>query len=235
MPRFSLTVEDLPIVSYVRSRPNLKTGLARRLRSIGYDTTDWVRVVMYEKCFSFVRELGPSNLDVLEISAGPQWSREFRFRSFTGTNYPDFDICSDTLPATYDLIISDQVFEHLKWPYRAARNVHQMLRPGGYFVISVPFLLKVHESPIDCTRWTEDGLSYFLQEAGFSADHIQTGSWGNRACVKANFRRWRKRGFFGSLANEPDFPVMVWAFAQSKSQPGMTGSESSPDIAALQP
>ena len=37
---------------------------------------------------------------------------------------------------------------------------------------------------------------------------------GNRACLKANLMRWPKRGFTGSLENEPDFPVMVWAFAQ---------------------
>jgi len=71
----------------------------------------------------------------------------------------------------------------------------------------------VHNVPIDCNRWTELGLSYLLQEGGFAQDDIQTASWGNRACVRANFRRWRKRGF-GSLRNEPDFPVMVWAFAR---------------------
>jgi hypothetical protein len=36
--------------------------------------------------------------------------------------------------------------------------------------------------------------------------------------VKANFHRWRKRGFFGSLSNEPDFPVMVWALAQADAE-----------------
>jgi SAM-dependent methyltransferase len=169
---------------------------------------------MYERCFAFIRQLGPEKLDVLEISAGPLWVREFRFGSYTPTSYPDFDICAQALPRTFDLIIADQIFEHLEWPYRAGRNVHQMLRPGGYFVIATPFLLRVHKSPIDCSRWTEDGLSYLLQECGFAADRIKTGSWGNRACVTSNFRHWRKRGFTGSLANEPDFPVMVWAFAQ---------------------
>jgi hypothetical protein len=43
-----------------------------------------------------------------------------------------------------------------------------------------------------------------------------TDAWGNRSCVKANFLTWRKRGFLGSLANEEDFPVMVWAFARKE-------------------
>ena|SRR5580704_12792834 len=68
--------------------------------------------------------------------------------------------------------------------------------------------------PINCSRWTAEGLGYLLQECGFEEKDIQVGSWGNRSCVKRNLRKWRKRGFFGSLKNEPDYPVMVWAFAK---------------------
>lgn len=202
------------IVSAIQSRPGLKNLVRRSLEAVGYDTTDWIRVVMYQRCFEFIRELGPEQLDVLEISAGPQWRRHFQFRSYTGTDYPGFDICAETLPQQFDLIIADQIFEHLRWPYRACRNILTMLKPQGHLVIAVPFLVRVHPSPIDCSRWTAEGLSYFLQECGFPEEGIRTGSWGNRACLVANLTKWRKRGFFGSLANEPDFPVMVWAFAQ---------------------
>ena len=198
----------------IHHHPEVKRRLRTVLQTIGYDTVDWVRVVMYRQSFKFLRQLGPERLDVLEISGGVQWRREFNFRSYTTTEYPDFDICAETLPRKFDVVIADQVFEHLPWPLRAAKNVHEMVRPGGYFIIATPFLLRVHNSPIDCSRWTTTGLSHLLQEAGFEADRIQTDSWGNRACLKANFKRWPKRGFTGSLANEPDFPVMVWAFAQ---------------------
>jgi SAM-dependent methyltransferase len=211
-------MSTLSVVNLVRSRPDLKVRLKKALTAIGYDTTDWVRVVMYQKCFEFIGGLGPQNLDAMEISAGPQWSREFTFRSFTGTHYPAFDICTQTLPQKFDLIIADQIFEHLKWPYRAARNVHAMLKPNGYFLIATPFLIRVHKSPIDCSRWTEEGLFFFLQECGFEPESIKTDSWGNRACLKANLNGWPKRGFAKSLVNEPDFPVMVWAFAQKTSK-----------------
>jgi len=184
------------------------------LRTIGYETGDWVRVVMYRQCFEFIRKLGPATLDVMEISGGPQWVREFEFRSYTNLEFPAFDICSGTVDERFDLIIADQIFEHLKWPYRAGRNVFSMLKPGGHFIIVTPFLLRVHKVPIDCSRWTEDGLSYLLQECGFPADEVRTDSWGNRACAKGNFTGWKKGGFLRSLANEPDFPVMVWAFAR---------------------
>ena len=208
-------VLDETLASFAQSRPELKARLRAVLNRLGYDTADWMRIVMYRRCFEFVRGLGPERLDVLEISAGPQWAREFTFRSYTPTRYPDFDICAQTLPARFDLIIADQLFEHLRWPYRAGRNVLSMLRPGGTFLITVPFLVRVHASPIDCSRWTAEGLNYFLQECGFDAAGIVTGSWGNRACLKANLTAWRKRGAFGSLRNEPDFPVVVWAFARN--------------------
>jgi len=187
--------------------------IKRALNALGYDYTHWTRVVMYRECFAWLAELKPECLDAMEISSGHLW-QSLGFRSFVGTAYPEFDICKDTLAQTFDVIIADQVFEHLLWPYRAAKNVYAMLKPGGYFMITVPFLIRVHNIPNDCTRWTEQGLRYFLAEAGFSAEETRTGSWGNRACAKANFRHWARRGWFGSLANEAAFPVAVWALAR---------------------
>jgi hypothetical protein len=94
------------------------------------------------------------------------------------------------------------------------RNVYAMTRPDGHFLITVPFLLKVHGEPVDCTRWTEVGLKHLLAEGGFPLDQIKTGSWGNRRCVKASFRLWPYHYWWRSLKNEPDFPVVTWALAR---------------------
>jgi SAM-dependent methyltransferase len=201
------------LISYIGSHPELAQKLRKALPAVGFETADWQRVVMYRRCFEFITQLNPSTLDVMEISAGPQWVREFNFRSFTDMKYPEYDICAQTLDRQFDLIIADQIFEHLKWPYRAGRNVFAMLKPGGHFIVATPFLIRVHRVPIDCSRWTEDGISYLLQECGFPAAEIKTGSWGNRACVKGNFHHWPRAGY-RSLVNEPDFPVVVWAFAR---------------------
>ena len=190
-------------------------NIKKFLNAIGYDYRHWTRPVMYDRCFEMLKELNPKELDVLEISAGNVW-QQLNFKSFTEANYPDFDICKDVLDHQFDLIIADQVFEHLLWPYRGARNIHKMLKPGGYFMITTPFLIRVHAIPYDCTRWTETGIKYFLSECGFPLHEIKTGSWGNRACVKANFKKWARRGWFGSLNNEPNFPVSIWALAKKE-------------------
>ena len=193
--------------------PEVKVLLKKWLEKLNYDYRHWTRPVMYEECTRLIQEKDIENMDVLEISAGQYW-KTLPFRSFSEANYPEFDICTDVMKKEFDLIIADQVFEHLLWPYKAAKNIHSMLKPGGYFLMTTPFLIKVHAIPYDCTRWTETGAKYFLAESGFDLNEIITGSWGNRACVKANFKRWARRGWFGSLKNEPEFPVSVWALAK---------------------
>ena len=107
------------------------------------------------------------------------------FGRYNSVDYPGFDIYKDRLDREFDLIIVDQVFEHLLWPYRAARNVHAMLKTGGRLVSTTPFPVPIG-APGDCSRWTELGMKHLLAEAGFELEKITTGSWGNLACVRAN-------------------------------------------------
>ncbi len=173
----------------------------------------WARIVMNSETRELITNLQPGALDVLEIS-GDAWGRRMTFRSYKSICYPEFDVCEATLEEKFDLIIAEQVFEHLLWPYRAGNNVRTMLKPGGHLLITTPFLIRIHDAPFDCSRWTETGMRYFLAECGFNLDNIQTGSWGNRACVRSNLSRWsRYRPWFHSLRNETDFPVVVWALA----------------------
>lgn len=173
----------------------------------------WSRVVMNAECEKLVGALPCAQMSALEIS-GRQW-RDFGFAEYRIAGYPDFDICAGPLDETFDMVIAEQVFEHLLYPYRAGRNVHAMLKPGGYFLCSVPFLVKVHDYPHDCTRWTALGLKHFLHECGFPLESIDAGEWGNRACIVANFDDWvmydPERH---DLTNEPDFPYHVWALAR---------------------
>lgn len=191
-----------------------KDWVKAQLRRVGVEHEDWVRVILYRKAFEFVRGLNPAKLSALEISGGGRW-KQLGFGSFLATDYPEYDVCTHELDQQFDVIIADQVFEHLLWPYRAGRNVYSMLKPGGYFIMATPFLIKQHPMPYDCTRWTETGIKYFLAECGWDLEKIKTDSWGNRSCVKANLgRNWAKFGPLSSLRNEANFPVTVWAFAQ---------------------
>lgn len=191
----------------------VKRLVTRAAKSIGYDLRHLIRVVYQDECRRWIDEMGPQTLDVLEISAGAAW-RDIPFRSFTEMNYPAYDICNDRLDRQFDLVIADQVFEHLLWPYRAGRHVFDMVKPGGHFMVMTPFLIRIHDVPVDCSRWTETGMRYFLAECGFELETVRTGAWGNRDALKANLVSWARVGWRKEFPNEPAYPQSIWALAR---------------------
>jgi SAM-dependent methyltransferase len=212
-----------PIKQLKMALPPAAQSLLRSIRWVTYRTGRRflgerdelrLRVVMHRETEKLVRALPYDEMDALEIS-GTRW-QGLGFASFCHIDYPDYDVCEAPLVReAFDFIYAEEVWEHLLWPYRATRNVHEMLRPGGYFMVSTPFLVRIYEMPADCSRWTETGLKHLLAECGFQLDDIVTGSWGNRKCIKSN-RRFR-RGWvpwLHSLRNESAFPVSVWALAR---------------------
>lgn len=171
----------------------------------------WCRKVMEEDVADLVLENVGRQADVLEIS-GDAWSA-FGFSNYRSVDYPQFDICQDRLSQQFDLIIAEQVFEHIRYPQRAANNVLRMLRPGGFFLITTPFLIRYHPAPEDLWRWSKEGLHYFLEDAGFQ--EVDTAAWGNAECVTANLSEWvlfdRE---LHSLDNDENFPISVWGLGR---------------------
>ena len=187
-------------------------------KQFGFNLEYWHRYASYKQIKKDIGFLNFESLDTLEISAGEYWKDNYKFKSFDQMNFPEHDICNEVYGnKKYDLIIADNVWEHLKYPYKATRNVFSMLNAGGYFLVITPFLIRVHEVPIDCTRWTEDGLKYFLNESGFNLDDILTNSWGNKKCAKSDLREdatWTRIGIYKDMKNNKTFPLQVWALAK---------------------
>lgn len=132
----------------------------------------WVRVVMDRETNRLINDLSFDQLNTLVVS-GEKW-KDFGFGSYESKCYPDFDVTFDKPDRQYDLVIAEQVFEHLLRPYKAGTNIYDMLNEDGYFLITTPFLIRIHPNPDDCTRWTETGLKYF---------------WLNAASIWSTFRR----------------------------------------------
>ena len=178
------------------------------------------RVVQRREGDVILRSLPTEQWDCAEISGG-YWGR-YRFRSYERFDFPDHDICTgpftaaDGSPRHFDMVIADQVWEHLDRPYAATRHVLQMLRPGGVFYIAVPFYVRYHPYPVDCSRWTARGLRNLLVEAGFDAALITADQWGNVASARRDCgKRWAAHdGLTDDLTNDPDFPTVAWALAR---------------------
>ncbi len=204
-----------PAVTRLRAaRDELRDRLAGPDAASGAD--QWQREVLNAAVREHLQRLTPSVRDAAEISGAARAG--YGWRSFVSLQHPEFDLCAPLHPALalrFDVVICEQVIEHVIDPCAAVRNLRGLCRPGGHVIVSTPFLIRVHELPMfgmrDYWRFTPHGLARLLETSGLVVDSVH--SWGNRGCVTANFDRWPAYRRRHSLRNEPDLPVQVWAFA----------------------
>ncbi|NDW47562.1 methyltransferase domain-containing protein [Ruegeria sp. PrR005] len=179
------------------------------------------RIVMARSSRRLIKDLGPDRLDAAEVSG--KWGQQFTFRSYRRFIYPEYDICAGPYRdeagkiLSFDLIMANQVWEHLDRPYEATLNVLEMLRHGGHFWLAVPFFIPFHAAPMDNSRWSARGLRNFLTECGFDEDEIWAEQWGNRHAALRNLETpWPPEYHpeTDPLDNDPDFPICAWALAR---------------------
>lgn len=206
-----MTVEDRLRGAKRRILGNLKEVA----KVAGYSDVNWLRVRQIERWHEFLARQAPLG-DILEISPG--WNRMWRQLpscSYHSADYPEFDICYEVLDRKFHIVIADQVLEHVADPRSAVANIRAMLEPGGYAMIATPFLFRVHARPDDFYRWTEPGLRRLCLDGGFGDQDVTVESWGNKSCARAHIGGpVRDYGFGRSMKNDPDYPMMVWAFAR---------------------
>jgi SAM-dependent methyltransferase len=174
----------------------------------------WQRVALNRSVDEYLMSLDPRALRAAEISGDAQATKPWK--EFVSLNYPEFDLCTPLQRSGgFDVVICEQVLEHVVDPCAAARNLRALTVPGGKVVVSTPFLIKIHELPLfgmnDYWRFTPLGLQTLLETVGLKVDEVH--SWGNRSCIAGNLDRWPAYRRWHSLSEEPDMPVQVWAFA----------------------
>jgi SAM-dependent methyltransferase len=70
----------------------------------------------------------------------------------------DFSTVARVLPEKFNTIICLSVLEHCRQPFAMARNLEQLLNPGGALYVSVPFCWRIHDYPADYWRFTPAGI-----------------------------------------------------------------------------
>lgn len=124
------------------------------------------------------------------------------------------DICDKTFlnknskyALFFDLIYCNNVFEHLKEPWTAAKNIMGMLKQFGVGIIITPFSLRYHECPKDYFRYSHSGLAYLFErcgkikilESGYDIsgrrNNWQGTGLNNDICPQDKFGAWRENWF----------------------------------------
>lgn len=71
-----------------------------------------------------------------------------------------------------DVVMSNQVLEHVIDERKAVSESFRVLKKGGYFVGSVPHISPIHLEPYDYRRLTYYGLKKLLEDNGFDVVDI---------------------------------------------------------------
>jgi SAM-dependent methyltransferase len=96
---------------------------------------------------------------------------------YEGTIYPFSN-------STFDAAICVEVLEHSSNPDLLLSEAFRVLRPGGIFILTVPWSARLHYKPFDFNRFTRYKLNEMLTQAGFIDIAIR--ERGNDICAVAN-------------------------------------------------
>ncbi len=83
---------------------------------------------------------------------------------------PTIDVCASVehLPfpdEIFDLVVSQELLEHVRDPFRAMQEMRRVLRKGGVIYCQVPFIIGYHPGPTDFWRFTRQGIRELVEKA----------------------------------------------------------------------
>lgn len=89
-----------------------------------------------------------------------------------GKSSSDADVMGDAMDLPFknrefDCVVALSLLEHVAEPQLVINEAYRVLKKGGVFALTVPFMNRLHMAPYDYFRFTEYGLSYMLKKTGF--------------------------------------------------------------------
>lgn len=72
----------------------------------------------------------------------------------------------------FDLVITQEVLEHVKSPNLAVSEIYRVLKHNGTAYIQLPFIIGYHPCPNDYWRFTYEGIVELVESVGFKLERI---------------------------------------------------------------
>ena len=129
-----------------------------------------------------VARLNPDAL-ILDVGAGRgDFADLFENRNYLALDvypYPEVDIVCDLTqvnpfrPGSFDAILLLNVMEHVYDLRALLDSLAGMLKPGGVILVAIPFLVKIHQAPIDFVRYTHYALERLAEDAGLQVELLE--------------------------------------------------------------
>ena len=125
----------------------------------------------------------PEGADVLDVGAGRgDFKTIFSKHNYLGLDiypYPEIDLAVDLIEecpfkeGSFDLILLANVIEHV-YDYRTlVGRAASLVKPGGRILITVPFMLKLHQEPVDYHRYTRYALAQLAADQGLQVEILE--------------------------------------------------------------
>ncbi len=125
----------------------------------------------------------PKEAQILDVGAGRGDFAALtgRFQTIALDIYPypeidivcDLTICNPFHPASFDAVVLMNVLEHVYDTHALLARLAELLKPNGILIVSIPFLVKLHQTPVDFVRYTHYALERFASEHDLTCEIIE--------------------------------------------------------------
>jgi SAM-dependent methyltransferase len=131
---------------------------------------------------AFISKL-PSEAKILDVGAGHgDFADIFEGRRYYLLDivpYPEVDLVADLgevnpfKDGVFDVVVLMNVLEHVYESCNLLKSIARIVADDGSVVITVPFLLKVHQAPFDFARYTPFFIEKMAADAGLKVESLQ--------------------------------------------------------------
>lgn len=125
----------------------------------------------------------PAEALILDVGAGRgDFAALFQDRLYLALDvypYPEVDLVCDLTrmmplrPESFDAIVLMNVLEHVYNTYAFLAALAALLKPAGVLIMAIPFMVKIHQAPVDFVRYTHFSLQRLGEEHGLVAESLE--------------------------------------------------------------